>query len=89
MGVGTDHVHIEEVRRGVAPPERSRVLPRTPLGEVQESDDEEEWDVPNGADAPMTPMTEDPTDMYSPKSPEPEDESMRMGHLQALTVLRG
>jgi hypothetical protein len=71
---------------GAAPPGRSRVMPGTPPGEVQESDDEEERDVPNGADAPMAPMTEDPTDMYSPKSPEPEDESMSIGHLQALTV---
>ena len=41
--------------REAAPPERARVMPQTPPGEIVESDDEE-WNVPNGQDAPMTPV---------------------------------
>ena len=41
----------------------------TPPGDVMSSDDEEEWDVENGQDAPMTPQEEDLSDMYSPASP--------------------
>ena len=55
-------------------------MPQTPPGEMIESDNEE-WNLPNGQDAPMTPMEED---IYSPASPEPEP--MSMGHLQPLGV---
>ena len=45
-----------QVRRGADPPDRARVLPRTPLGEVMGSEDEEDWDVSHGQDAPMSPL---------------------------------
>ncbi len=59
-------------------------MPSTPPGDVMISDDEGEWDVPRGQDAPMTPGEEGPTDMYEPTTPLPEP--MSMGHLQASTV---
>ena len=81
IGADVETDRVEEVRRGVAPTERARVMPSTPPGDVVASDDEEEWDVPHGHDAPMSP---DPTDMYEQISP--RSEPMSMGHLQALTV---
>ena len=60
------------------------MIPRTPPGEVMDSDDEEAWDVPHGHDQPMTPGSPSPSDLYSQISP--ESEPMSMGHIQALTV---
>ena len=73
--------------RGAIPPQSARVDRRSPeaVDDPFVASDDEEWDLPQGHDAPMTPMDEDPADMYEQISPAPEP--MNLGHLQALTVL--
>ena len=64
--------------RGVAPPERARGVPRTPPGEVVDSEDEDEWGVANGQDAPMTPDEGNPSESYAPTSPASDPGPMNM-----------